>query len=44
MKVLITGADGQLGSTFVRVLGDSYEVVGTVRHELDLTNLSLIHI
>ena len=38
MKVLITGADGQLGSTFVRVLGDSYEVVGTVRHELDLTN------
>jgi|TARA_B100001750_G_scaffold239474_1_gene247597 dTDP-4-dehydrorhamnose reductase len=38
VKVLITGADGQLGSTFVRVLGDSYEVVGTVRHELDLTN------
>tara|TARA_B100001765_G_scaffold211915_1_gene175171 strand:- start:429 stop:1307 length:879 start_codon:yes stop_codon:yes gene_type:complete len=38
VKVLITGANGQLGSTFVRVLGDSNEVVGTVRHELDLAN------
>ena len=38
MKVLITGANGQLGSTFVRVLGDGYEVVGTVRDELDITN------
>ena len=38
MKVLITGANGQLGSTFVRVLGDSYEVVGTIRDELDIAN------
>ena len=38
MKALITGANGQLGSTFVRVLGKSYEVVGTVRDELDIAN------
>ena len=38
MKVLVTGAKGQLGSTFVRVLSSSYEVVGTVRDELDLTD------
>ncbi len=38
MKVLVTGAKGQLGSTFIRVLRDSNEVVGTVRDELDLTD------
>ena len=38
MKILVTGAKGQLGSTFIRVLSDSYEVVGTVRDELDLTD------
>ncbi len=38
MRVLITGANGQLGSTFVRVFDKSYEVVGTVRGELDITN------
>ena len=38
MKALIIGANGQLGSTFVRVLGKSYEVVGTVRDELDIAN------
>ena len=38
MKALVTGANGQLGSTFVRILDKSYEVVGTVRDELDITN------
>lgn len=37
MKMLVTGAAGQLGTTIVRSFARSHEVVGLARHELDIT-------
>ena len=38
MKALVTGAHGQLGRTLVRVLRDTYEVIGTAHGDLDITD------
>lgn len=38
MRVLITGAGGQLGSDLVRVLGGSYEVIPVTRAEFDVAD------
>ena len=32
MKILITGANGYIGSALMRALGESHEVIGLVRH------------
>jgi len=39
MKVLITGATGQLGSELCLVLADSFEVIPASRKEFDITDL-----
>jgi dTDP-4-dehydrorhamnose reductase len=39
MKVLVTGANGQLGKDVVGLFKQHYEVVGVGRNELDITNL-----
>lgn len=38
MKILITGANGQLGQDVVKLLGANHEVYGLGRDELDVTN------
>jgi dTDP-4-dehydrorhamnose reductase len=38
MKVLVTGANGQLGSDVVRLWSDKHEVHGLGRNQLDITN------
>lgn len=38
MRILITGANGQLGKDLVRILNDKHEVMGTDRNEMDVTN------
>jgi len=40
MRILITGAKGQLGSDLVTVLGEVHEIVAASRAEFDITNLS----
>ncbi len=37
MKVLVTGADGQVGSEMVRLAQDDFQVVGFARRGLDIT-------
>lgn len=37
MKVLVTGAGGQVGSEVLRLAQDDFEVVGFDRHRLDIT-------
>ncbi|WP_281890061.1 dTDP-4-dehydrorhamnose reductase [Paenibacillus sp. YYML68] len=39
MKILVTGAQGQLGRDVVRVLGKNHNVLGLGRLELDITDL-----
>ncbi|NHN34287.1 dTDP-4-dehydrorhamnose reductase [Paenibacillus agricola] len=39
MKVLVTGANGQLGTDVVALFRESHVVVGVGRNELDITNL-----
>lgn len=39
MKVLVTGASGQLGSDLVKILSLKHEVIGLDRKQLDITNL-----
>ncbi|MFH0071112.1 SDR family oxidoreductase, partial [Peribacillus sp. NPDC056705] len=40
MKVLVTGANGQLGQDVVHVLADAgHEVIGCGRNELDITDM-----
>jgi dTDP-4-dehydrorhamnose reductase len=41
MRILITGAKGQLGSELVMVLGEDHEIVAASRAEFDVTNLSV---
>ncbi|WP_258760050.1 sugar nucleotide-binding protein, partial [Cytobacillus firmus] len=38
MKILITGANGQLGSQLERKLKPSHNVIGLSKKELDITN------
>lgn len=40
MKIMITGAKGQLGADCNRVLHKSYELIAVSRDELDITNTS----
>ena len=39
MKILITGATGQLGSDLVKVLSDEYQITPAHRVDFDITNL-----
>ncbi|MEW9672165.1 dTDP-4-dehydrorhamnose reductase [Ammoniphilus sp. 3BR4] len=38
MKILVTGAGGQLGRDLVRILSKEHKVFGYSRHELDITD------
>ena len=38
MKILITGASGQLGRDLVKILSEKHEVLGTDRAEMDITD------
>ncbi|MEC0264329.1 dTDP-4-dehydrorhamnose reductase [Paenibacillus anseongense] len=38
MKILVTGANGQLGRDIVKILGTRHEVYGLGREQLDITN------
>ena len=38
MKVLVTGADGQVGTEMVRLADDGFRVVGLTRRDLDITD------
>lgn len=42
MRILITGANGKLGSQLVRVLSNSHDVTGYDVEDLDITNFSLV--
>ena len=42
MKVLVTGADGQVGTEMVRLDSDEFRVVGVSRRELDITDRAAI--
>lgn len=42
MKVLITGANGQLGHDLVNILSDHHQVFGVGRSEMDITDLSQV--
>jgi dTDP-4-dehydrorhamnose reductase len=39
MKVVVTGANGQLGQDLVRIIGDLHKVVGLGRSDLDIRDL-----
>jgi dTDP-4-dehydrorhamnose reductase len=39
MKVLVTGANGQLGQDLLRIIGLQHHVIGLGRNELDVRNL-----
>lgn len=38
MKILVTGAKGQLGKKIIELLGDEYELILTDSEEMDITN------
>ncbi|MBA2943265.1 dTDP-4-dehydrorhamnose reductase [Paenibacillus sp. CGMCC 1.16610] len=38
MKILVTGANGQLGQDIVKILGSNHEIYGFGREQLDITN------
>jgi dTDP-4-dehydrorhamnose reductase len=40
MRIVVTGANGQLGKDVVKLLGQKYEVHGLIRDQLDITNES----
>ena len=42
MKVLVTGADGQVGTEMVRLADDGFRVVGLTRRDLDITDRDAI--
>lgn len=39
MKILVTGANGQLGQDLMRLLKDSFELYGFDRNDMDITDL-----
>lgn len=39
MKVIVTGANGQLGTDVAALFKEGHEVIGVGRNELDITNL-----
>lgn len=41
MKILVTGASGQLGKDLVNILANEHDVVGFGREELDVTDLDV---
>ncbi len=43
-RVLITGADGQLGYELQRTVLDAYECIPTDRNELDITNADAVNV
>ena len=42
MKVLVTGAEGQVGTEMVRLADDGFQVVGLTRRDLDITDQDAI--
>ena len=42
MKILVTGADGQVGTEMVRLADDEFRVVGLNRRDLDITDRDAI--
>ncbi len=42
MKVLVTGAEGQVGTEMVRLADDEFRVVGLTRRDLDITDQDAI--
>ena len=42
MKVLVTGAEGQVGTEMVRLADDGFRVVGLTRRDLDITDQDAI--
>lgn len=42
MKVLVTGAEGQVGTEMVRLSDDEFQVVGLTRRDLDITERDAI--
>lgn len=42
MKVLVTGAGGQVGSEMLRLAQDDFQVVGFDRHDLDITDAAQV--
>lgn len=42
MKILVTGADGQVGTEMVRLADEEFRVVGFNRRDLDITNRAAI--
>ncbi|MDE0191916.1 MAG: dTDP-4-dehydrorhamnose reductase [Gammaproteobacteria bacterium] len=42
MKVLVTGADGQVGTEMVRLADDGFRVAGLTRRDLDITDRDAI--
>lgn len=42
MKVLVTGADGQVGTEMVRLADDEFRVLGLARRDLDVTDRDMV--
>ena len=42
MKIIITGANGQLGNDCIQVLSSDNEVIALARHDLDITRLEQV--
>ena len=41
MRVLLTGANGQLGSAIIRNKPESFDLIALSKEELDITNIGL---
>ncbi|MCM3571046.1 dTDP-4-dehydrorhamnose reductase [Neobacillus mesonae] len=42
MKILVTGANGQLGKEVIKQFSSSYDMIGYGKEELDITNLNQV--